>query len=87
MPPVNMEQQPQIVPAQAWYFIRNTIGVGATLIGQASMFANNQSIKQMESVLPGLKEVVMKLEQLLKFAKEADEPQAQQPPSDPGTKP
>jgi hypothetical protein len=76
------QQQPQVVPAQAWYFIRNTVAVGTTLMGQASAIANNQSIKQMESVLPGLKEVALKLEQLLKLAKEEELDTPNQQPSD-----
>ena len=81
------QQQPQVVPAQAWFFIRNTVAVGTTLMGQASVFANNQSIKQMESVLPAVKELVLKLEQLLKLAKEEElETPAQQPPDNAGPK-
>lgn len=81
-------EKPQIVPAQSWYFIRNTLGIGMSLMGQAAVYSNNQSIKQMESVLPGLKEVVAKVEQLIKIAKEEDDngSQAQAPTSEAGPK-
>lgn len=82
-----MEKQQQVVPAQAWYFIRNMLAVGTTLMGQANIAGNNQSIKQMEGVIPGLKEVILKLEQLIKIAKEEDESQTQTPASEAGPKP
>jgi hypothetical protein len=83
-----MEKQQQVVPAQAWYFIRNMVAVGTTLLGQASIAGNNQSSKQMEAVIPGLKEIISKLEQLIKITKEEEvETPNQQSPDNTGPKP